>query len=201
MLAGAEPERPAGAAGDEERAGDAGVEPGGGERAVEALEHAGIVPRVRGEREDRLGVDGHPRLGARAGVGGEQLVVVQDDPVVDPDHRPVADGMVVGRDRGMALRVVADVDEQLGRRLRHGDPLEQLARRRPLLRDDRIGVLRAPVGVADGVGASLGDPCEQGLSRERPVNGAARGKAVAGYAAHVSKKLLGVDPRQFRRRP
>ena len=118
---------------------------------------------------------------------GEQLVVVQDDPVVDPDDRPVPNRVVVGRDRRVALRVVADVDEQLGRRLRHRDPLEQLAGGRALLRDDGIGVLGAAVGVADGVGAALGDACEQGLSRERPVDGAARGKAVAGNPAHISK--------------
>ena len=55
------------------------------------------------------------RPGARAGVAVEQRVVVDDDPVVDPDDRPVADGMVVGRDRRVALRVVADVDQQLVR--------------------------------------------------------------------------------------
>ena len=115
----------------------------------------------------------------------EQLVVVQDDPVVDPDDRPVADRVVVGGDRRVALRVVADVDEELGGRLRHGDPLEELARGRALLRHDRIGVVRAAVGVADGVGAALGDPGQQRLRRERPVDGAARGKAVSRDAAHV----------------
>ena len=77
-----------------------------------------------GEREDRFRVDGHLRLGPGAGVGGEQLVVVDDDPVVDADDRPVPDGMVVGVDRRVALRVVADVHEELVRGLRHRDALE-----------------------------------------------------------------------------
>ena len=70
---------------------------------------------VLGEREDRLGVDGHLRLGALEAVAREDLLVVDDDPVVDPDDRAVPDRVVVRLDRGMALRVVAHVDEHLGR--------------------------------------------------------------------------------------
>ena len=168
VLAGADPERPAGAAGGEDRAGDAGVEPGRRERAAQLLEGARVVVRVCREAEDRLGVDGHARLAARATMRCEQLVVVQDDPVVDADDRPVADRVVVRRDRRVALRVVADVDEELGRRLRDVDALEQPARRGALLRDDRIGVVGAPVGVADGVGAPLGDSGHERLRRKRP---------------------------------
>ena len=44
--------------------------------------------RVLREREDRLRVDGHLRLGPLERVAGEDLLVVQDDPVVDPDDAP-----------------------------------------------------------------------------------------------------------------
>ncbi len=57
-------------------------------RASSALR---VVGRVRGEREDRLRVDRHPRLDAGAVERGEELVVVDDDPVVDAD-RPARDG-------------------------------------------------------------------------------------------------------------
>jgi hypothetical protein len=168
----------------------------------QAAEGARVVVRVGGEAEDRLGVDGHPRLAAGAAVRGEQLVVVQDDPIVDADDRPVPDGVVVRGDRRVALGVVADMDEELGGRLGHVDALEELARRGALLRDDRIGVVGAAVGIADGVGAPLGDPGHQRLRRERPVDRAARGKAVSRDAAHgVLKELLGVDPRQLGREP
>jgi hypothetical protein len=59
-------------------------------------------------------------------VLGEEFVVVDDDPVVDPDYRPVPDRMVVGRDRRVALRVVPDVDEELACGVRHGDPLQEV---------------------------------------------------------------------------
>jgi len=88
------------------------------------LECTRVIPRVCGDREDRFRVDGHPGLGTRAGVGGKELVVVQDDPVVNPDHRPVAHRVVVGRDRGMTLRVVANMDEQLVGGVGHRDAVE-----------------------------------------------------------------------------
>jgi hypothetical protein len=100
------------------------VKPGGGHRSREFLERPRLVPGVRGEREDRFGVDGHPGLGACARVGGEQLVVVEDDPVVDTDDRAVPHRVVVGRDRGMAFRVVAHVNEKLSSVRRHRDPIE-----------------------------------------------------------------------------
>jgi len=102
-------------------------------------------------------------------VGGEELVVVRDDPVVDPDHRPVAHRVVVGVDRRMALRVVPDVDEKLVDLLRDRDPFEELRRRRALLDDGGVGVVRGPVGVPDGVGAAFGDRSEQGLRSQRPL--------------------------------
>ena len=80
------------------------------------------------EREDCLGVDGHPRRGPLETVLREDLLVVLDDPVVDPDDRAVADRMVVRIQRRMALGVVADVHEYLGRALRDRDLVEQLAR-------------------------------------------------------------------------
>ena len=139
---------------------------------------------MRGEGEDRLGIDAHPRLGARAAVGGEQLVVVDDDPVVDPHDRAMPDGMVVGRDRRMALRVVPDVDEQLVRVLGHADPVEQVARGRPLLRDDGIRVLLAAICVPDRIGSAVGDTGEQRLRSERPVDATAGREAISSDAAH-----------------
>ena len=67
------------------------------------------------EGEDRLGVDGHLRLGPLEAVAREDLLVVQDDPVVDPDDAAVPDRVVVRLDPGMALRVVPHVHERLRR--------------------------------------------------------------------------------------
>ena len=93
------------------------VEPGGRHRAVQLLERLGAALGVLGEGEDRLGVDGHLRMRALEAVAGEDLLVVDDDPVVDPDDRAVPDRVVVRLDRRMALRVVANVHEHLrGRR-------------------------------------------------------------------------------------
>jgi len=72
----------------------------------------------------------------------------------------------------MTLRVVANVDQELVRVRRNHDALEQTARGRPLLRDDRILVLAAPIGVADSVGATIGDTGKQRLRSERPVDAA-----------------------------
>jgi hypothetical protein len=74
----------------------------------------------------------------------------------------------------MALRVVTDVNEELGRLLRHADPIEQVARGCALLHEDRIPVARAAVGIADCVGASIGDSGEQRLRRERAIDTAPR---------------------------
>ena len=48
-------------------------------------------------------------------VAGEDLLVVDDDPVVDADDRAVPDRVVVGEIGRVALRVVAHVHEDLGR--------------------------------------------------------------------------------------
>ena len=61
-------------------------------------ERARIVPRTLHEREDRLRVDGHLRLGALDAVAREQRVVVLDDAVVDPDDGAVPDRVVVRLD-------------------------------------------------------------------------------------------------------
>ena len=100
---------------------------------------------------------------------GEQVVVVDDDPVVDPDDRAVADRVVVCLDRRVALRVVADVDQRLRRVARHEDPVEQLARAAALLADRDRSDLGA-VGVPDGVGAALGDSGQERLGCERPID-------------------------------
>ena len=137
-----------------------------------------------GEREDRLRVDGHAALRTGTRVLLEQLVVVQDDPVVDADDVAVAHGMVVGRDRGMALRVVADVEEDLRRVGRNRDPLEHLARAGALLVDGRRPLGRAPKRVTDRVGAALGDPREQRPRGQRAVDAAVGGETVTRDSAH-----------------
>ena len=47
------------------------------------------------EREDRLGVDGHLRLLPLEAVAGEDLLVVQDDPVVDAVTAPWRTGWLL----------------------------------------------------------------------------------------------------------
>ena len=140
---------------------------------------------MRRHGEDRLGVHGHPRLRAGALEAAENLVVVHDDPVVDPDDRAVPHGVVVGGDRRVALGVVADVDEHLGRVLGNLNPLQEAAGSRPLLHDGRKALAGPPVGVPHGVGAALGDPGQKGLGSERPIHAGIRTEAVAGYSAHV----------------
>ena len=95
----------------------------------------------------------------------------------------------------MALRVVAHVHEQVGCVRGNPNALEQLARRRPLLRHDRIRVAGAAVRVPDRVCAAFRDPRQECLGRERPVDVRVRAQAVAGDSAHNGekdpKKLLG----------
>ena len=90
---------------------------------------------------------------------------------MDADDRPVLDGMVVGGDRRMALRVVPHVHEQLVRVGGHAHPVEQLRRGRALLHDAwrSVSAGRA-VRVADGVGAALGDRGQQCLRGQRPLD-------------------------------
>jgi hypothetical protein len=77
---------------------------------------------------------------ARDAIGCEQVVVVCDRAVVDPDDRSVADRMVVGEDTRVTLRVVPDVHEELCGGLGHLDAVEQLACACALLvhRDRRV---------------------------------------------------------------
>ena len=125
-------------------------------------------------------------LGARDPVLVEELVVVLDDPVVDPDHRAVADRVVVGGEAGVALRVVAHVHEQLRRLLGHADPVEQGGRAGALLvqRDRGAGL---PERVADGVGATLGDPGEERAGSDSPLDPAVEAR---GYIRRFRTKSL-----------
>ena len=66
--------------------------------------------------------------GALDAVRGEQRVVVLDDAVVDADDGAVADRVVVRLDLGVALRVVADVDQRLDAVAGTRDLVEERAR-------------------------------------------------------------------------
>ena len=157
LAAGADPERPADGAGEKRVEAFALVEPGGRHRAVQLLERLRAALGVLGEREDRLGVDGHLGMGALEAVVGEDLLVVDDDPVVDPDDRAVPDRVVVRLDRGMALGVVPHVHEHLRRRPAGTcTSLQQLTGAGAAL-VHRHGAARAAMGVPDGVGAALCD--------------------------------------------
>jgi hypothetical protein len=64
--------------------------------------------------------------------------------------------MIVRLEARVTLGEVANVDQQLRRIFGNADPLEQGRRAGALLVDgDRIP--RGPIGIADGVGAALGD--------------------------------------------
>ena len=182
MLALAEPERTSQAAGQQQLRAFL-VEPGRRHRPVQLLQRlrraAAREPR---EGEDDLRVDRHLGVGALDSVLLEELVVVLDDPVVDPDHRAVADRMIVRLEARVALGEVADVDEQLRRILGDADPLEQGRRAGALFVDgDRSS--RGPVGIADGVGAALGDSGQQGAGGDCPLDAAPRSEAISGYSA------------------
>ena len=129
-------------AADPERAADAACEVQSARRRARrsrpspSSRAAARAPRIgRGqldEREDRLGVDGHLGLGAPDRVLGEDLLVVDDDPVVDPDDGAVPDRVVVREERGVALGVVAHVHQRLrrvgrGARLRRAAPSRRSA--------------------------------------------------------------------------
>src|SRR3954471_21714438 len=108
---------------------------------------------------------------------------------MDPDDRSVPDRVIVRGDRRMPLRVVTDMDEQLVDLLRHVHAVEELRGGGALLDDGRVGVARAAVGVSDGVGAPLGDRCEQSLGGQRPLETRTGAEAISGYATH--KLILG----------
>ncbi len=136
------------------------------------------------EREDRLRVDGHLRLGTFDPVPGEELVVVLDHAVVDADDGPVPDRVVVRLDLGMPLREVADVDECLGGLRGDVELVEEGARSTAELRHTRLPGGVPAVRVADGVGAALGDSREERLGGQRPVDARVRTEAESRYAAH-----------------
>jgi hypothetical protein len=110
-----QPQRASAASREVEDARLALVEPCGRQRPAQQLECARLAPRRVRQREDRLGV--HGRLGRvpLAAERSEHALVVLDRPVVDADDASVADGMVVGRHGRVTLRVVADVQEHVGR--------------------------------------------------------------------------------------
>ena len=177
------PERAPDAAGEEELGGCTAVEPRRRHGAVELLQRAGVAGSLFGKREDRLGIDRHLRLGAFPAVLGEELLVVDDDPVVDPDDRTVGDRVVVGTKGQVALRVVADVDEDLGRFRRDANGVEELAGPGALLPhlERNAG---STVAVPHRVGAAFGDRGKERLRDERPVDGARCAEAVSGDSAH-----------------
>ena len=111
----ADPERAGDAAGEVDPSRDPLVDPGGRHRAAQLLERGAVGSRQLHQREDRLGVDRHLGLRPLDAVLGEDLLVVDDDPVVDPDHRAVPDRMIIGEDGGVALGVVAHVHEHVRR--------------------------------------------------------------------------------------
>ena len=116
------------ASGEVEDSGIPFVDPRRRHRADQLLEHLGASAVRVDEGEDHLGVDRHLGLVPGDAVTNEQLVIVLDDPVVDPDDAPVTNGVVVRRDRRMPLGVVADVDERLLRRRGEDDRVEHRAR-------------------------------------------------------------------------
>jgi hypothetical protein len=90
--------------------------------------------------------------------------------------------MIVALDHGMALGVVAHVDEHLARVLRDLDAVEKLARAGALLVD--VNVAAVSVRIPDCVGAALGDSGQQSLGGERPVDVALSAQAVSGDSAN-----------------
>lgn len=194
-----EPERPHASARDVQRDVVAIVEPGCRHRAAELGQGPRVVLAQLHEREDRLRVDGHVRLGALDAVAGEKRIVVQHDPVVDADHGAVADGVVVRLDVRVTLREIAHVDERLRRAGWDGELVQERARTAAQLRHTRAA-LRGAMGVPDGVRTALGNPGEKRLGSERPVNGRLGIEAESRYAAH-ERDLVGVrlqsDPNSF----
>ena len=164
-----DPERATEAVREVERLRVALVEPRGGHGAVQLLERRGPAGRLFREGEDRLGVDGHARLGPLEAVSGEDLLVVQDDPVVDADNLAVPDRMVVGREARVALRVVADVHDRLASLAGDGQPVEEGAGAATLLVHGH-GEAGPAVGVADRIRSTFRDRGQERLSHEGLVD-------------------------------
>ena len=178
-----DPERPRHAAGKVQTAGQAIVEPRRRHGAAQLLERRAVGAAPVHERKDRLGIDRHPGLGALDPVALEDLLVVRDPTVVDADDCPVPDRMVVGEQGGVALRELAHVDERLGGVVWQLDAVEERRCPRPLLVDMHAAVSSA-VRVSDGIGTTLGDPGEQGLRGQRPINRRGGVDAEAGNSTH-----------------
>src|SRR5215207_1433615 len=123
----------------------------------------------------------------------EDLLVVQDDAVVDADEAPVADGMVVGLDRRVALGVVAHVDERLRGLGRHRDLIHEGAGAGALLVDVDRSVGPSD-RVANGVGATLGDRRQQRLGSQSPRDVTRGIQAVSGNSTHMLQSMLEVLP-------
>jgi hypothetical protein len=81
----------------------------------------------------------------------------------------MANGVVVGIDRRMALREVADVNERLPAVSWDLELVEERTRATAQLRHAH-GLAGRTVCVPHGVGTALGDPCEERLSGQRPVD-------------------------------
>jgi hypothetical protein len=175
----ADPERTAHPTGDVDGVGLTLVDPRDGHRAVQLVERAGGAPLGLHEREDGLGVDRHARRVPFEAVLGEDLLVVADDPVVDPDDRAVPNGVVVRLEARVALRVVADVDERLRGAGGHVDLVEKAARARPPLVDGQVDP-GAAVAVAGGVGSPLGDRGHEDLGGESGLDAARVAEAISG---------------------
>src|SRR5581483_11090458 len=156
---------------------------GGRHRPPELLERPRVAPRCLGGGEDHLGVDAHAGCGPLVPVPDHQLVVVQDRAVVHADDGPVPDGVVVGGDARVALRVVPHVEEHLRGVGGDRDVLEDRAGAgAPLVHGG--GAARSAAGVADRVGSAFGDRGEQRLAGERTVDAASRAEAVSRDSTH-----------------
>ena len=167
------------------------VDPRGRHRADEPLEcSGGAAARALGQRKDDLGVDSHVCLRALDRLVLEELVVVDDDPVVYADDRSMADRMVVGGETRVALRIVPDVHEELRRRVGHLDVLDEGARAASLLVDSHVARFAA-IRIANGVGAALGDPGKERPCRDRPVNRRSGAQAVSGDSTHRERTKQG----------
>ena len=109
-------------------------------------------------------------------------------PLCTPGPPAVAHRVVVGGERWVALRVVADVHQQPASRQGDDDRVEELAGARLLLVAPRA---RSPRGARSRpIGAPLGNPREQCLGSKRPAHARAGSEAVARDAAHVRFGLI-----------
>ena len=178
-----EPERPSDSAGQKEDVWNPLVDPGGRHRPVQLLEGKRAVSLGFHQGEDDLRVDGHVRFGTVEAPLREELLVVLDDAVVDPDDGAVADGMIVGREGRVALRVVAYVDEHLTGLVRNAHRPEQLTGAGALLGDLEVEA-GAAVRVSDRVRATLGDCRQESLRRESAIDAALAIQAISGDPAH-----------------